>query len=159
MKRICARDPRQQNKESSYFSFSSRDALVIFFENFWNFHEKQLILGIFSTLLPSFSPTQPRTRPILRTHNGHPTRSTPARDRPVPGAPCWRFWINHKFLLRVGRVCIYPPSYKTGSAGGGCRDVFFMFFIVFFVYFYVFRCENTTSSSTWRILLFLYDGG
>ena len=31
---ICARDPRQQNKESSYFSFSSRDARVNLFEIF-----------------------------------------------------------------------------------------------------------------------------
>ena len=138
MKRICARDPRHQNKDSSYFSFSSRDARVIFFEIFWNFHEKQLILGVFSSPVQSFSPTQRRTCLILLTHNGHPTHTTPAQRRQASGAQSRRSWVYCIFLVRVGRVCICPWSCKTGVAGGGCRNVFLHIFQYFFTFFSLF---------------------
>ncbi len=100
--------------------------------------QKYVILVLFSTPPRPCSPTQRRTGPILRTHDGHPTPSTPDRGRPVSGAPCPRFEFFSLFLVRGGRVCIYRSSYKTAPAGGARRTFFSPKFQLKFKFLFVF---------------------
>ena len=147
---ICARDPRQQNKESSYFSFSSRDARVIFLKIyeifmknswFWTFFQLCYHRSLQRSAGPAryYAPTTGTRRAV------HP----PGTGRsPAHRAEDYELIINFWYGLKGSAFTIRHT--KRGQLEGAAGKFFSMFFIVFFVYFYVFRVQKASETPSAR---------
>ena len=120
MKRICARDPRQQNKDSSYFSFSSRDARVIFFEIFTKNTDFEHFFNSCPVVLSNAAPDRPDTAHPQRAPDAHYTRPGQAGLRRTVQKILNYYWFFGKgwtrFVLptvfyRVGHVFRLRPEW------------------------------------------------